>query len=164
MGQLQAVTRNRKQTFFVTQDGVSLVEVMIALVVLLLVFMGLLQAALLGIDSNMRNIMRDEAVTVAAMRMEEARSMPFDNVVNDTADTITDDNLALVSCQSAPVSDANPYPVEMDRNFRNIQNFPFGTRRTVTDLNADTKQIEILVRWEHKNECYTHSATTLRRR
>ena len=99
MGRLQAVIRNKKQNFFVTQDGVSLVEVMIALVVLLLVFMGLLQAALLGIDSNMRNIIRDEAVTVAAMRMEEARSMPFDNVVNDTADPITDDNLALVSCQ-----------------------------------------------------------------
>jgi prepilin-type N-terminal cleavage/methylation domain-containing protein len=151
------VTRNKKQNFFVTQDGVSLVEVMIALVVLLLVFMGLLQAALLGIDSNMRNIIRDEAVTVAAMRMEEARSMPFDTVVNDAT---PGDNLALAAC---PAGD-NPYPVEVDRNFRNIQNFPFGTNRTVTDLNADTKQIEILVRWEHKNECYTHSATTLRRR
>ncbi|MDQ7787268.1 MAG: prepilin-type N-terminal cleavage/methylation domain-containing protein [Thermodesulfovibrionales bacterium] len=160
MGQLQPVIRNKKQNFFVTQDGVSLVEVMIALVVLLLVFMGLLQAALLGIDSNMRNILRDEAVNVAAMRMEEARSMLFDNVVDDTADTITDDTLNLAAC---PAGD-NPYPVEVDRNFRNIQDFPFGTNRTVIDLNADTKQIQILVRWEYKNECYTHSATTLRRR
>lgn len=151
------MTRNKKQKFFVTQDGVSLVEVMIALVVLLLVFMGLLQAALLGIDSNMRNIIRDEAVTVAAIRMDEARSLPFDTVVNDPT---PGDNLALASC---PAGD-NPYPVEIERNFRNIQNFPFGTNRTVTDLNADTKQIAILVRWEYKNECYTQSATTLRRR
>ncbi len=96
MGRLQAVTRNKKQTFFVTQDGVSLVEVMIALVVLLLVFMGLLQAALLGIDSNMRNIIRDEAVTVAAMRMEEARSMPFDTVVDDTAILLLMTRLSLL--------------------------------------------------------------------
>jgi len=139
----------------------SLVEVMIALVVLLLVFIGLLQSALLGIDNNMRNILRDEAVTVVSMRMEETRSMPFDNVVNDVT---PGDNLILSSCQNPPVSDANPYPVEIDTNFRNIQNFPFGTRRTVIDLNVDTKQIQILVRWEYKNECYTHSATTLRRR
>ena len=146
------------------ESGVSLVEVLIALVVLLLVFMGLLQAALLGIDHNMRNILRDEAVTVAAMRMEEARSMPFDDVVNDTADTEVDDDLALDSCQNPPVNDANPYPVKIDRDFRNIQNFPFGTRRTVIDQDVDTKQIEVLVRWEYKQECYTHSATSLRRR
>jgi hypothetical protein len=96
-------------------------------------------------------------VTVAAMRMEEARSIPFDNVVNDPTAGAT---LNLASC---PAGD-NPYPVEIARNFRNIQDFPFGTRRTITDLDADTKQIEILVRWEYKNECYTHSATTLRRR
>lgn len=141
-------------------QGVSLVEVMIALVVLLLVFMGLLQAALLGIDSNMRNILRDEAVTVAAMRMEEARSMPFVDVVDDTVTSAVN----VPACGNPPVNDAGPYPVGITRDFRSIQNFPFGTRRTVNDLNADTKQIQVLVRWEYKNECYTHSATTLRRR
>lgn len=143
-----------------SQDGMSLVEVMIALVVLLLVFVGLFQAALLGIDNNMRNILRDEAVTVAAMRMEEARSMSFDSVLDDTVTN----SVNLLACGNSPVNDAGPYPVGLTRNFRNIQNFPFGTRRTVTDLNADTKQIQVLVRWEYKNECYTHSATTLRRR
>jgi prepilin-type N-terminal cleavage/methylation domain-containing protein len=152
----QVVIQNKKQNLHIKQDGVSLVEVLIALVVLLLVFMGLLQAALLGIDSNMRNILRDEAVTVAAMRMEEARSIPFDNVLNDTATN-------PVNLPACPAGD-NPYPVEIARDFRNIQDFPFGTRMTITDLDADTKQIEILVRWEYKNECYTHSATTLRRR
>jgi prepilin-type N-terminal cleavage/methylation domain-containing protein len=152
----QVVIQNKSQVNIARQDGVSLVEVLIALVVLLLVFMGLLQAALLGIDSNMRNIIRDEAVTIAAMRMEEARSIPFDNVLNDTA-------IDPVNLPACPAGD-NPYPVRIDRNFRNIQAFPFGTTRTITDLDTDTKQIDILVRWEYKNECYTHSATTLRRR
>jgi type IV pilus assembly protein PilV len=144
--------------------GVSLVEVMIALVVFLLVFMGILQAALLSIDHNMRNIIRDEAVKIAGMRMEEARNLPFDDLVDDTADTIPDDNLVLAACQNPPVSDANPYPVQIDRDFRNIQNFPYGTWRTVNDLDGDTKRVQVLVRWEYRDECYTHSVTTLRRR
>ncbi len=150
-----------------TENGFSLVEVMIALVVLFLVFMGLMQSALLGIDSNLRNIFRDEALRIASERMEEAKSLPFDGVVNDTADVIADDNLALPACQNPPVSDAVPYPVAVQRSFRSIIDFPYGTRRTVTDLDGppvDTKQIQITVRWEYRNECYTHSIISLRRR
>jgi prepilin-type N-terminal cleavage/methylation domain-containing protein len=63
--------------------GLTLVEVMIALSVFLLVFMGLFQTALLSIEHNMKNILRDEAINIAAARMEEAKSMLFDNVVNN---------------------------------------------------------------------------------
>jgi len=150
-----------------TENGFSLVEVMIALVVLLLVFMGLMQSALLGIDSNLRNIFRDEALRIAAERMEEAKSLPFDDAVNDTADAVADHNLALPACQNPPVSDAVPYPVEVQRSFRDILNFPYGTRRNVTDLDGppvNTKQIQIIVRWEYRNQCYTHSIISLRRR
>lgn len=144
-------------------DGFSLVEVMIALVVLCLVFMGLMQSALLGIDSNMRNIFRDEAIRIATERMEETRSMPFNLVVSDPA---PGDNLMLPACVNPPVNDGGPYEVAIQRDFRNIQNFPYGTRMTVTDLDAgpDTKQIQITVRWEYRNECYTHSIMSLRRR
>jgi prepilin-type N-terminal cleavage/methylation domain-containing protein len=153
--------KNKVLHIITDKNGVSLVEVMIALVVLLLVFMGILQAALLGIDHNMRNILRDEAIKVAAMRMEEARSLPFDNVVPDPTHG---DNIGLVACQRPPVTDPNPYPVQINRDFRNIQNFPYGTRRIVNDLDADTKRVQVLVRWEYRDECYTHSVTTLRRR
>jgi len=146
------------------EKGFSLVEVMIALVVLLLVFMGLMQTALLSIDSNMRNILRDEALKIAAERLEETRNLPFDDVIDDTADAVPDDNLALPACQRPPVSDPNPFPVEVQKDFRNIQDFPFGTRRTVTDRDADTKEIQIMVRWEYRDECFTHSIMTLRRR
>jgi prepilin-type N-terminal cleavage/methylation domain-containing protein len=148
------------------EKGFSLIEVMIALCVLLLVFMGLMQAALLSIDSNMRNIFRDEALRVATQRMEEAKSLPFDDVVDDTADAVADHNLALAACQLSPVSDPNPYPVEVRRSFRSIVDFPYGTRRTVTDLDApvNTKQIQITVRWEYRNECYSHNIISLRRR
>lgn len=165
----------------VNEKGVSLIEVMIALVVLLLVFVGLLQAALLSIDSNMRNIIRDEVVKIAAEKMEEARSMPFDNVITNPNVCSVSNNLCTVNndCAAdetcvAPTAvtlascNPNTYTMRIDRNFRNIQNFPFGSEITVSDLEPvapiNTKQIEIEVRWEYKNECYTHSITTLRRR
>ena len=140
-------------------DGFSLVEVMIALVVLLLVFMGLMQTALLSIDSNLRNIIRDEALRIAAQRLEETRTMPFNNVVSDGAGAA----VHLNACANPPISDAD-YPVMIERNFRSIQNFPYGTRCTVTNLDADTRQIQITVRWEYKNECNSHNIISLRRR
>jgi len=149
-----------------TENGFSLVEVMIALVVLLLVFMGLMQSALLGIDSNLRNIFRDEALRIAAERMEEAKSLPFNGLVDDTdiADPVADDNFAIPECQVAPVSDPNPYPVRVDRSFRDIVDFPYGTRRTVFDYDADTKRITITVRWAYRGGCFSHRIISLRRR
>ncbi len=165
----------------VNEKGASLVEVMIALVVLLLVFVGLLQAALLSIDFNMRNIIRDEGVKIAAERMEEARSMPFDNVITNpnvcsisnnlcTVDDECDEAETCVTPTAVTLASCTPttYPMRIDRNFRNIQNFPFGSEITVSDLELvapiNTKRIEIEVRWQYKNECYTHTITTLRRR
>ncbi len=52
---------------------------MIAFVVLLFVFLALMQTALVSIDSNMRNVLRDEAVRVAEERMNAHRNVPFDD-------------------------------------------------------------------------------------
>lgn len=135
--------------------GVTLIEVMIALVVLLIVFLGLLQASILGIENNLRNQMRDEAVNIAAERVNEARSMVFNDLASDPAGA-----LVLASCPD------NPY-IQIDRNIRNIT-ASYGTRRTVEDLEAaapiNTKRITILVRWQQRNECFTYRLTTLRRR
>ncbi len=157
-------------------NGVSLVEVLIALVVLLLVFIGLLQAALLGIDHNMRNLLREEAINIVSQKAEEARSLPFDHVKSNPGVCSITNNICSVNedctigetCNTPPTatisscSDPN-YPMLIQRNFRNMQK-DFGSRITVTDIDADTKEINVLVRWEHKDECYTQSATTLRRR
>ena len=58
-------------------EGVSLVEVMIALVVMLLVFFALMQTALVGIDANTQNSLRSAAVNIAEIRMNEVRNTPF---------------------------------------------------------------------------------------
>jgi prepilin-type N-terminal cleavage/methylation domain-containing protein len=127
------------------KKGLTLVEVMIALVVLLVVCIALMQTALVSIESNMTNVLRDEAVNIAEMRMNEARNMPYTNLAGTSSTTIL-------------------------RNFRNIANFQYSVTRTVTDLNSDNKQVNITVTWEWKENTVangnplTHSITSIVRR
>jgi type IV pilus assembly protein PilV len=120
--------------------GLTLVEVMIALVVLLLVSLALMQTALVSIDANMTNILRDEAVSIAETRMNQARNVPFDTLVSDGAD------------------------IPIARNVRNIIGFTYATRMTVNNLNIDNRQVDITVGWAWKGQNYTHNITTILRR
>jgi prepilin-type N-terminal cleavage/methylation domain-containing protein len=122
------------------KTGLTLVEVLIALVIVLVVFLALMQTALVSIDSNMRSVLRDGAVGIAEDRMNVARNQPFDSLASGTSsETVL-------------------------RNFRNITNFSYAVTRTVADLNSDNKQVDIRVQWTWKGETYTHSITTILRR
>ncbi len=57
--------------------GVTLVEVMISMVILLVVFMGLIQASLLSINHNMRNATRDEAVRIGGEAMSLLKAFNY---------------------------------------------------------------------------------------
>jgi Tfp pilus assembly protein PilV len=121
--------------------GLTLVEVMIALVIVPLVFLALMQTALVSIEANTVNLLREEAVSIAEMRMNQSRNLPFDSLVSDAS--------------SVPVT----------RNIRNITGgFTFNTLMAVTDLGGDNKQVNIAVTWQWKGNPYTHSITTIRRR
>lgn len=162
--------RNKKQNFFVAQEGVSLVEVMIALVVLLFVFMGLLQAALLGIDSNMRNILRDEGVAMATSTMEEERNRIFTDLASDTA--------AIPAGADCPAAFTVGNRVQRDVRSMNAasgtaKDFCVTVNCTESETaadgdcttdDADTKQITVFVGWRWKGEDYTHTVSSLRRR
>jgi len=139
-------TVHQNKIWFQMQDkkGLTLVEVLIAMTVLLLVSLAMMQTALLSIDSNMVNLLRDEAVNIAELRMSEARNTSFDGL---TAGSST---------------------ATVNRNFRKIATVPFSVTRTVTDLNTDNKQITITVTWEWKEKTvangnpYTHTITSIR--
>lgn len=126
------------------KKGVSLVEVMIALVILLLVFMALMQTALVSIDANIRNLLRDEAVSIAEQRMTALKNRLYsDAVLDDTggveaADTVT------------------------SRNFRNFS-VDFTSKKTIDDLNTENKQITVIVRWSWKGDNYSHAIQTVMR-
>lgn len=139
--------------------GLTLVEVMIALSVFLLVFMGLFQTALLSVEHNMKNILRDEAINIAAMRMEEERSKPFDNLQSYTT--------AMPSGSDCPVSMTIGEPIQkifrnMTKDFCiNLECREIGGDGDCTTSDSENKQLSIQVGWMWKGEEYTHDITTL---
>jgi len=157
-----------QQIVFRDKAGLTLVEVMIALVIFLFVFFALMQTALVSIDSNMINTLRSEAVNIAEMRMNEARNDPFVSVVPDTGSLIVD-GCASVDCPTGFSATGECFPM----NVRSISGFKFCTNLTCTELggdgncatdDADNKQVNITVGWKWKGENYTHRITTVRPR
>ncbi len=59
------------------ERGLSLLELLIALSILFIVFLGLLEAGLLVFDYNINNTLRNEGVAVTEMEMAELRNTPF---------------------------------------------------------------------------------------
>jgi len=121
-----------------TETGFTLIEVMISLVVLLLVSLALMQTALVSIDSNMLNVLRDEAVGIAEKEMHEARNTAF------------------------PPDDKAATPVR--RNIRNITDFEYTVTRTVAQIGAESRRVIITITWTWKGNQYTHSITSIVRR
>ena len=135
------------RTVLLDKKGLSLVEVMIALLVLLLVSLAMMQTALMSIEANTKNFLRDEAVSIADMRMTEARTWAatedtFNNkLVQEGADTV------------------------IERSVRNKGVVPFGTRMSViAEPVRGSRQVTIRVSWQWKGETYTHTITSLMRR
>jgi len=152
MKKLRFAVKN-KFKFVFRNNGVSLVEVLMALVILLLVFVGLMQAAILSIDSNMKNVLRDEAVALASATMEDTRTNKFDDIKSDTS--------SIPSGSDCPSSITTGTKVQM--GIRNMTK-DMCVRLIVSDIDADTKQLNITVGWRWNEEDYTHNVSTLRRR
>jgi type II secretory pathway pseudopilin PulG len=167
-------TRKRKRLstlYFIllANKGLSLVEVMIALLVLLFVSLALMQTALVSIESNMKNVLRDEAVSIADARLAEARGSAG-NTASYTvlaSDSIADANLTAANCGQKFVDDfPGNVGVFVTRNLKNIQNFGFCTHMRVDDLGAGTedKRVLLTVAWLWKGESYSHTNSTILRR
>jgi len=136
---------------------------MIALIVLLLVFLALMQTALVSIDSNMKNNLRDEAANIAGMRMEQARNLRYtqstDSLVSDLTPFTAGE---LANCSATLQALGNGEVVQ--RAFRNIPSFSFCTNRTVDVIDTNTKRVTIRVGWRWHNEDYNHDTRTVVRR
>ena len=65
-------------------SGMTLVEVIIAMAIVFIVFLGMSSAGLVVLDQNIKNSQRDEAVSVAEMEMQQARNIPFAIIADNT--------------------------------------------------------------------------------
>jgi type IV pilus assembly protein PilV len=126
------------------KKGMTLIEIMFALLILAIVSMALMQMSLLGIRENLKNAMRDEAVNVADLRMNELRNTAFNST-----------DLALA---------CNVTETAISRTFR-AASVIYNPTRCVTQIGADTstKQVTLAVSWHYAGQSYTHSVTTIMR-
>jgi len=63
--------------------GMTLIEVLVAMAIVFIVFLGMSSAGLVVLDQNIKNSQRDEAVSVAEMEMEDARGTPFATIADN---------------------------------------------------------------------------------
>ncbi|NWF98794.1 MAG: prepilin-type N-terminal cleavage/methylation domain-containing protein [Nitrospirae bacterium] len=143
-------------------NGFSLVEVLVASVIVLLVFFALMQTALIAIESNMLNELRNEAIYIAQLRMNNVRDMTYTSIVSDSA------SLSSCDCPSGFYSSGEC----ISRNVRSLS-YNYCTNLSCTELSgdgncatndADNKQITITVGWKWKGNNYTHVISTIRNR
>lgn len=167
--------RNRDSMNLVSNvRGLSLVEVLISLVVLLFVSLALMQTALVSIESNMKNVLRDEAVAIAEERINQARSIAFAALADDAAglpvapaaygcpaDFVAGHANGTVYVVNPPTGFA-PTPTLLPRAaLKNVASFVFCTNMNTTDLSADNRQVEVTVGWSWKGQTNTHTATAV---
>lgn len=123
-------------------SGMTLVEVLVSLVIVFIIFLGLSGSGLVVLNENIKNEMRDEAVSVADNAVQVARRTLFDNLI-----TLPPDNVL--------------------RLVRNV-NRPFTVTRTVTSLDGDNRQVTVNVGWtrmeNNQVKSYNHQVATIVRR
>lgn len=146
---------DRLRLALLNKNGMTLIEVMISLLILMVVALAAMQTALVGMNANLQNSMRDEAVNVADQRMNELRSMVTGTFFDGNISGIpSGDDLTVVSNYAEPV---------ITRTFRGAS-VSYIPTRTVSKIDTDTKQVTLSVAWGFRGKTYTHSVTTILRR
>jgi type II secretory pathway pseudopilin PulG len=124
----------------------TLIEVMIAIVITFIVFLGLSGSGIFVLNENIKNSLRDEAVSVAGMEMEQARNTSFDSLYDNTA------------------------PLPLSPVVRQIRGLTvnYGVTRTVTILDLNNLQVSINVTWtrteNNQTKSYNDNIATIVRR
>lgn len=145
-------------------SGLTLVEVVVALGVTMILFLALMQTALLSISQNSKNSIRDEAISVAAERMREAENTDFVALATDTAPLPPVCDFMSARCGGNGEL--------FDRNVRNIPGpggdeslFDFCTCMIVPpQTTAEFKNVNVYVGWKWTGEEYSHAISRIVRR
>lgn len=124
------------------QGGFTLIEFLVAIVLLMVGMLGLLQSITVALHTNLENILRTEAVMLADDEMMRVRAKAFNAISTTTLGF---------------------YP---QRNIRGVlKNYSVRetvSAVTVTDSGSPrSKQIDIEVIWKIKNKRSTHSVSSI---
>jgi len=112
-------------------QGFTLIEFLIATVVLMIGLLGMLQGINVAMDKNVQNMLRSEAMTVADERMMLKRGKAFDAISTNTS-------YSYLQRYSRGV-------------FKNYSVQEIGSLAT-----SSSKEIRITVAWKYRKLRYTH--------
>ena len=123
------------------RSGFTLLEVLVALVILMVGMMALLSAATSAISLNLDNIFRDEAVQIADAKLRVVKgnklatySLPFQNI-------------STMSIQMSKLrSKTTPYTITLSSS----------------STGGNSNLLHILVTWNFKNNAKQHELSTLK--
>jgi len=118
----------------VLQDngGFTLVEFMIALLILTIGLLGLLETVNFSIRSNLSNKLRSDAIMLADQEMLASRSLPFADI---------EDHIDSKKASAIFVN--------------------YSVAREVEDTSPSTKNVTIRVKWRDRREIKEHYLTTI---
>jgi len=141
---VRAVTRS---------EGFTLVEALVALVILAIVLLGLLAGLLTVYQYNLMNILRDEAGSVAQECIENIRSLPFAAV--SAVDIGCDDPVQVAV--STPCLDTTGVNL-VRRDIRNVET-TYRVGWSVVDR-GNIKEVDVRVCWSFRGRNYTYTFKT----
>jgi len=118
--------------------GFTLVEFLVALVILMVGMLGLLQSVNIAMDKNLETVFRNEAISVADTLMITKRAKTFD---------------ALSTTVASPAWTSTPISVRGV-----LKNY--STQVIVTQPTDRSKQIVVNVAWKKKGVRSTHSISS----
>jgi prepilin-type N-terminal cleavage/methylation domain-containing protein len=148
--------------------GFTLVEMLVAMVIMLVLLLSLVQAAILSIDGNLRNLLRDEGVRIAEQRMNGTVVDKGNNIYRGLRDSPFD--LLLSEAKPNWICTDKDKPVV--RSLRNIAK-EYSVCWRIRTLSSEVLNLEAAVGWDHRNELpalsptvreYQHTISSILRR
>jgi type IV pilus assembly protein PilV len=128
-------------TVISNKRGFTLVEFLVAMVIMMVGILGLLQTVNYAIHHNMNNQLRQEATLLADDLMNREKAKPFD----------------LISTTPAPYSRTYPN----NQRIVNGASRNYSVIKTNTELTTQTKTIDLQISWDYKQDHFVHSISSL---